>query len=191
MGPPTTDTVKTVEERFPLSKHGRQLWTRELGRTIRQEAERALERMREGGVLVIDAKQVEVFDYSFANELFGRLLLRLSTEHAGRFVIVENLTDYARENLVKALESLGLLIIERRGGKLHLLGKVHPSDEETFHAILRERGPATASGLKDHLRVNLTAMNERLTKLLNLGVVRREKVTSPAGREQYQYRVLA
>jgi hypothetical protein len=39
------------------------------------------------------------------------------------------------------LESLGLAIIERKGRKLHLLGKVHPADQETFEAIVRAKGP--------------------------------------------------
>jgi len=34
-------------------------------------------------------------------------------------------------------------------------------------------------------------MNERLSKLSNFGVVRREKSSSASGREQYVYKVMA
>lgn len=179
-----------MEKRLALAEYGKHLWTRERAREIRSRLKDMLEELHAGDVMVIDAQGVEVFDYSFANELFGKTLLSLAAEHPGRFLVVENLTTYTRENLAKALESLGLAIIERKGRKLHLLGKVHPADQETFDAIVRAKGPVTAGVLTEQLGVNLTAMNERLAKLARLALVRREKGASPAGREQYQYSVL-
>lgn len=178
-----------MEHKFKLSAHGPQLWTRDKARTIR-ELEKMLHEASVGDVVVIDAKGVEVFDYSFANELFGKSLLALPREYPDRFLIVENLTTYTRENLCKAMESLGLAIINRRGSQLELIGKVHTSDEETFRAVARSQRPLTAAELKDKLEVNLTAMNERLSKLTTLGIVRRAKSTSAAGREQFEYTVL-
>ena len=78
-------------------------------------------------------------------------------------------------------------MIHRKGKRLELIGKVHPSDLETFAAIVKVKAPATAAALEDQLEVNLTAMNERLSKLVGLGVIRRRKAVSPAGREQYEY----
>ena len=180
-----------MEYSFKLGKFGKHLWTRERARDIRQKLEKLLERAKLGDVVVIDARDVEVFDFSFANELFGKILLNLSQEHVGRFLVVENLTKYAAENLSKALESMGLIMVGRKGRKYHLLGKVHMVDESTYSAIIRKRGPVTASALKEELGINLTAVNERLTKLTNLGLIRRQKGASPAGREQYEYRALA
>jgi hypothetical protein len=174
-------------KRFPLVAHGPRLWTRELARRVRADLYRELETLRSGDCLVVDMEGVETFDYSFANELFGRTLLGLTKEFPGTFFIVENLTEYTRENLENALSCIGLMIIEKAGGTLRLLGKVHPADEETFDAIIRAHGPVTASGLKEQLGVGLTAMNERLSKLLGLGLLRRERIASAAGREQYRY----
>src|SRR3990172_8655694 len=99
---------------FKLRKYNRpQLWTREFARKIRKELNAIFNELSAGDTLIIDAKGIEVFDYSFANELFGKTLISLSTEHIGKFLVVENLTDYCRENLSKALESLNLIIIER------------------------------------------------------------------------------
>ena len=172
---------------FSLAAHGPRLWTRELARRVRSDLYRELEALRPGDCLVVDMEGVETFDYSFANELFGRTLLGLPQDFPGTFVIVENLTEYTRENLENALSCIGLIIIEKTGGTLRLLGKVHPADEETFEAIIRANSPVTASGLKEQLGVGLTAMNERLSKLLGLGLLRRERVASAAGREQYRY----
>lgn len=180
-----------MEVRFKLSKFGKHLWTRARAKTIRPELLAQLEKLRQGDTLVIDLSSVEVFDFSFANELFGKTLLSLRTEYVGRFLVVENLTDYTRENLDQALRALGLAIIERKGTELSLLGKAHAVDHATFAVIARAGAPMTAATLRDQLGVNLTAMNERLSKLVALGVARREKTASAAGREQYEYRVLA
>jgi DNA-binding HxlR family transcriptional regulator len=150
-----------------------------------------LEDLASGDVLTIDAKGVEVFDYSFANELFGKTLFSLSHEHPGRFLIVENLTPYIRENLGKALESMGLAIIERKQKKLNLLGKVNALDEQTFQEIARAKGPVTSAFLKERLSINLNAANERLSKLTNLALIRRQSSVSSAGREQYEYSLLS
>lgn len=149
-----------------------------------------LENLDVGDVLVIDSAGVDAFDFSFAEELFGKTILTFGVQYPGRFLIVENLTDCTTENLTKALESLGLMMIERRKEKVGLLGKVHPSDQETFAEVVGATG-VSAAGLSKKLNVNPTAMNERLAKLTNLGVVRREKGSSASGREQYVYRVLS
>ena len=179
-----------MEKRFALGSYGSQLWTREKAREIRTEMIQQAAGLDVGDVLVIDAKGVEVFDYSFANEFFGKSLLSMPIEYPGRFLAVEHLTAYARENLSKALEALNLSIIERRKGKPGLLGKVHPADDETFAAVVSAKNAVSATELSKRLNVNLTAMNERLAKLTSAGLVRREKGASTAGREQYQYLAL-
>jgi hypothetical protein len=179
-----------MDKRFKLVQHGSHLWTREKGRQIRSRLAAVLETLGTGDVLVVDAAGVEAFDFSFASELFGKTILTLGAEYPGRFVIAENLTECTNENLDKALESMNLTMIERSQGKLKLLGKVHPADHETFAEIVDAGEAVSAGALSRKLEVNLTAMNERLSKLTNLGVVRREKGSSATGREQYIYRVL-
>jgi hypothetical protein len=180
-----------MEKRFLLGEHGSQLWTRETAKKIAPQLQGMLQELGPGDILVIDGKGVEVFDYSFANEFFAKTLLSLPLEYPGRFLVAENLTTYTRENLEKALESVGLVMIERQEKRLHLLGKLHPADQTTFDAITQASEPITAVELAGQLHVHLTAMNERLSKLTKLGVIRREKGISPAGREQYLYVVLA
>lgn len=173
-----------------LAKLGERLWTRDLARKGRAEVKAELDDMVDGDALVLDMKGVEAFDYSFANELFGNTILELPNNYPGRFVLVEHLTPYTRENLVKALEGMGLMMMERTPKGLRLIGKTHPADEQTFAAVARARQRTTASELSQKLEIGLNAMNERLSKLVSLGLVRREKTASPAGREQYAYAVL-
>jgi hypothetical protein len=179
-----------MDKKFTLKEFGTQLWTRDKARPIRSRLGDVLESLRAGDVLAIDASGVEVFDFSFAAELFGKTLSTLGVEYPGRFLIVEGLTDSARENLNQALEGSNLLMIERKGRKVGLLGKVHPADEATFAGILKAGEAVSAGALSQKLDVNLTAMNERLSKLSSLGIVRREKSSSASGREQYVYSVM-
>jgi hypothetical protein len=180
-----------MEIRFKLSKYGKQLWTRVRAREVRRDLLQLIDdRNLEPGqaaTLVVDAKQVEVFDYSFANELFGKTLISLPNDYPGILLLVENLNEYTRENLSKALESLGLVMIERKGRALDLIGKVASSDKETFDAIAGQNEPITSGRLTEMLKVTVNAMNERLSKLTELGLVRRTKGVSSAGREQFVY----
>jgi predicted transcriptional regulator len=180
-----------MERRFKLGTLGNHLWTRDKGRQIRSQLRSQMENLRAGDALIIDADGIEAFDFSFADELFVKAMMTLGAEHPGRFLVVENLNECTNENLVKALESSNLAMIERGEGKLRLLGKVHPADAETFEHIVTAGDAVSAAALGKKLNLNLTAMNERLSKLTSLGVVRREKGSSTSGREQYVYRVLS
>lgn len=181
-------TLKVMERRFDLATAAgsSRLWTRQKAQQLRERAEGMLDNLEVGETLVIDADGVEVFDFSFANEFFGKILLGMKS-YASRLVLVEHLNEYTRVNLEQALKGLELAMIERDGKKLHLLGKIHATDEETFQAVVKAKRPVTASELTKQLEVNVTAMNERLTKLTNLGVIRRTRGVSGAGRQQYEY----
>jgi hypothetical protein len=181
-----------MEKRLALNKYGngKHLWTRDLARDVRGELNRLLDKSGSGDLVVIDATGVEVFDFSFANELFGKSALSLPNEYPDRFLLVENLEPYARENLIKGLESLGIAMIERINGNLNIIGKIHSAYSETFMMIAKAKEPVTASEIKDKMNINLTAANERLSKLTSLALVRRERGISGAGREQYIYSTL-
>ena len=172
---------------FRLNIFGARLWMRDLAKQARGQLLALVEQAAPGQSVVIDAQGVEVFDFSFANEFFGKALLGLSREHPDRFLVVENLNEYTRENLARALESLNLAMVERTASGAALLGKSHPADMQTIAAIGAQHKPVTAAKLKDILGINLTAINERLSKLVALGVIRRSKGVSLAGREQYEY----
>lgn len=178
-----------MEKILPLRKLGgrSQLWTRELAKRIRVELNKLLDETTLGDVVIIDAEGIEVFDYSFANELFGKSLLSMPNEYPERFLIVEHLSLYTKENLDKALEGMNLAMIERNGKKIALIGKLHQAYVDTLMSIFNAKEPVSANQVKDELNINLTAANERLSKLVSLGLLRRQKGTSSAGREQFLY----
>ncbi len=174
-----------VGPKFRLAEYGRQLWTRERAREIRGELEALLQAVESGTVVVLDCTDVEVFDYSFAAELFGVTLLKLPIEYPDRYLIIAGLTPYTRENLHAALEAGGVMALERKSSKVELLGKFSPSDEETLATLRKSRQSLSAADVARKLNIKLTASNERLVKLARAGLVRRERALE--GRAQQLY----
>jgi hypothetical protein len=173
---------------FEANDNESYLWTREVGEAVRTKLFNVLKERQTGDVVVVDFTGIKAFDYSFANELFGKTLMRMPAEFPNNFLVVTNLNDYTRENLINALSSLPFVIVERKqSGELVLLGKAHPVDELTFDAICHSTSPLTANDLAKTLNVKVQAMNERLSKLVEMRVIRRSNSLSQAGREQFEY----
>jgi DNA-binding MarR family transcriptional regulator len=177
-----------MNKRFSLP--GPYHWTRESAVPFREAIEHELEALETGRALVVDAQRVEVFDVSFAAEVFGRTLLMLPRLYPGRFLAVEHLKPSARENLLVTLERMNLPLIELVDGHIRLLGRFHPTDLETISALERFETPVAATELATELGLSINATNERLGKLVSLALVDRERVKSPAGREQFVYQTL-
>lgn len=177
-----------MEKTFYLQEHF--YWTRERAIPIRAEILELMEQLAEGDVLLLDVHYVQAFDYSFAAELFERLIKTIRSRD-GRFLLIDGLTEYNRENLQTALESLNLCTIARSDGNVGLVGQFKSVDAETFDLIAKHRKPSSASELQASLGISLNAVNERLKKLLGLGLIRRIPARSASGREQFLYRTLS
>lgn len=173
---------ETAIHNFKLRPFGKRLWTRESAVKIRPKLEKMLENAEPGEVVRIDCDGVEVFDFSFAAELFVKTLSSVSVNYPGRCVVFGGLTDYTRENLNAALREAGLMAAETDGRTVQLLGKFSPSDEQTLQTLFDVRRPYSVRELAETLKINVTAANERLTKLARMAVLRRESARS--GRTQ-------
>lgn len=182
-------TLNVMHTPFNLEeKAGKtELWTRDLAKGLRNELNQLLSNAGVGGIVIIDAKNIKVFDYSFGNEFFGKTVLSISTEFPGRIIAVDNLDEYTEENLNETLKSLGIAMLSRKDGEVSVIGKLHNVLVETFFLIHKSANPLTANNIKDSMNITVTAANERLTKLIELGMLRREKEVSDSGREIYVY----
>lgn len=179
-----------MEYGFELKKmagDSSELWTRDLGKKVRNLLNDVLAGVGQDGVVVINAGGVNVFDFSFGNEFFGKTVLTLSTEFPGCILLIENLTEYMEENLSETLKSLNIAMLKREDGKISILGRLHSAYQDTFFLIHNSSDSLTASLVGDKMGISATTANERLTKLAELGLVRREKEVSQAGREIYVY----
>lgn len=118
------------------------LVTRPTGRAIRMGVESQIAEL-EGGysvcLSILDFSQVRVLDYSCADEIVAKLLLRYQGEErpAEAFFVVRGVHEHHREPIEEVLERHGLLLIAEEGdGTYHLLGRPDPVQGACWDALL-------------------------------------------------------
>jgi hypothetical protein len=130
------------------------LVTRPTGRAIRTGVESQIAEMEsepQVTLSILDFGQVRVLDYSCADEIVAKLLLRyLGDERpAEAFFLVRNLQEHHVEAIEAVLERHELLLVAvRDGGEAELLGVQDPAHRTVWEALVR-RGRATRAELAD------------------------------------------
>lgn len=125
------------------------LVTRPTGRAIRMGVESQIAELQGvppvACVSVLDFSQVRVLDYSCADEIVAKLLLRYrdAAREAEVYFVVRGLQDHHQEAIEAVLERHGLLAVsEDATGAHHLLGVSDPVLARCWGALLA-RGPAS------------------------------------------------
>jgi len=174
---------QTAVHDFRLRKYGPQrLWTRDKAVDYRLKLEQTLRNATMGDVVRIDCDGIEVFDFSFAAELFVKTLSSASANYPGRCIVFSGLNNYTRENLNAALREAGIMAVEVDGDSADLLGKYSPSDAQTLQVLHEKKKAYSVRELAEALSIKVTAANERLTKLARMAVLR--QAPAPSGRTQ-------
>lgn len=172
---------------------GRLMVTRGTGRRVREALGEVLERLPSGGVLYVDTRRVELMDYSFADEALGILASRVAGGEYGerRVVLVEEDRELL-ENVEASLRQRGLAMIrvDKPGAAPEIVGEVPEHLVETLRTIY-DAGSITNADLAAKLGLNHTAMNNRATRLVKLGLIHRHKNTAAPGGRQYSYEGIA
>ena len=116
----------------------RNLVTRATGAAVRVRIEAALDRMA-CEVAVLDFTEVELLDFSCADEIVAKLVL--SAARPSRPVVLLGIRDEQREALDHVLAHHGVAVTARlrESGEPVLLGAATPDLHQAF-AALRERG---------------------------------------------------
>lgn len=172
---------------FTFEPNKPRLWGHAPGREIRAEIETLLDTIPAGDVLKIELAPVEVMDFSFSSELFGKLYSSWATAYPGRAVVLANPSEYVKTNLSAALAALNLLALTVKGVRnWDILGKVSDTDRETLAAVAK-RKTTTAPVIAEDLGIKLTTCNQRLRKLSDHGLLLRTKTTAASGGDQYTY----
>ena len=119
------------------------LVTRPTGRAIRSGVESQLAEMEGVGtpcLSVLDFSQVRILDYSCADEIVAKLLLRFVGEErpTDAFFVVRGLDEHHVEPIEAVLERHGLLLVAQdQEGAVHLLGATNPVHRATWLALAR------------------------------------------------------
>ncbi|CAN5755172.1 hypothetical protein BH23ACT11_BH23ACT11_28740 [soil metagenome] len=172
---------------------GRLMVTRKAGRVLREALGDELEALPKGGVLYVDIRDVELMDYSFADEALGILVSRVANGEYGErhLVLVEEDRDLL-ENVEVSLQqrSLAMIRVDEVGAEPALVGEIPDHLVETLQTI-QEKGSITNADLAKVLDLNHTACNNRATRLAKLGLIHRHIETAAPGGRQYTYERIA
>jgi DNA-binding transcriptional ArsR family regulator len=163
---------------------------RDEGARLRDEIINRLESDAADIILPLDFSKVKSIDFSFADEMLCRLIRRILSGDLGeRFVILEGLSDSAKESLYMALKERDLVcIFIKPNSEIEILGKLSDELKGTYFSAVA-KGKITARDIFDPEKMsNISAASNRLTSLKEMGLLTKAKdeVVNGGGR-QYVY----
>ncbi len=198
-----------------LGAWGKQLAMRPQGRRVQQELDTLLRQLPPNSVLVVDFAGVEMMDYSFADEALGAIFSRMSArEYPDRYIVLasgegeldsallENVDVALRQRDVAALvlpkdhiseasdtisSALPIVLRAEAAEDWRVAGTLPQHLVDTLRAVM-EKQQVTVRELADELKIDSpTACNNRIARLHQLRLVRREAAIVPEGGRQYFY----
>ncbi len=128
------------------------LVTRPTGAAVRGEIERLLAGARERSLTIIDFTHVSMIDFSCADEVVAKLLLRYCADDSPRetYFLFRGLTDDHFDAIEAVLERHGLaLAIEQEDG-VHLVGVLSEDERQAWETVARF-GPTAAVSLAEQM----------------------------------------
>ncbi len=160
------------------------------GALIRDEVLKRLDGEPADIILPLDFSKVKVIDFSFTDEMLGRIIRRISIgELGGKYIVLESLSDSLRENISVALKERELVCVYVKPNlEIEILGKISEELKKTYYAAV-DKGKITSKDVLELDKMdNISAASNRLTKLKELGLLIKtnDEVVNGGGR-QYVY----
>ena len=151
------------------------LVTRPTGRAIRMGVESQLAEMEAGRrvcLSVLDFSQVRIMDYSCADEIVAKLLLRYAgaDRPAEAYFVARGLEEHHRDAIEAVLERHSLLLVCEHGSTAELLGPCNPLERVCWTAVTRLRR-ADAGMVAAATGVDAEAVHRALARLAARRVV--------------------
>ncbi len=127
------------------------LVTRSTGAAVREQIERQLADAADAPVVVIDFSHVGLLDFSCADEIVAKLLLRLRDSAPWRHLVFRGMSESHLDAIDAVLERHGLaLCLECGDGAWLVVGAVGDAERDAFRAAL-EIGRVDARALAEAL----------------------------------------
>jgi hypothetical protein len=201
-------------ERQVMGEFGAHLAMRPHGKRVQEAIDVSLRKLPPGGVLLLDFEGVEMMDYSFADEAFGTLYSRMAAkEYPDRHLVIATRADELGEALLENIEvalsrrevAALVLPLDKKARLENLLDRAVKMEEGHVPAAWRIigtlpqhlidtlgevmlKGCVTVRELAASLNLDsATACNNRIARLYQMHLVRREATIVPEGGRQYCY----
>lgn len=124
------------------------LVTRPTGAAVRDEIERLLSDTHDRTLTVIDFSQVSMIDFSCADEVIAKLLLRYASDDSPReaYFLFRGVTEEHWEAIEAVLERHGLALVLEQPDGVRVVGQL-PDDERRVWEAIQHLGRAAAQEL--------------------------------------------
>ena len=147
------------------------LVTRPTGAAVRTQIELQLQSSQRS-LTVIDFSHVSMIDFSCADEVIAKLLLRASGDREAYFVF-RGVTDDHWDAIETVLERHGLALVIERDGEVELVGVVEDDERRAFQAIKR-RGRAECWELAGDLGEPEASVRDALLRMWSRRLIMRQ-----------------
>ncbi len=184
-----------------LREFGERLAMRQpMGRDVCQQIDNWLRELPADGVLTLNFDGLMMMDYSFADEAIGTIYTRLSAgEYPDRYVVLKGGHPDLLENVEVSLKqrSVAALVLPSEttvqnlksqvGSNWRCIGELPKHLTETLDVVMKNR-KVTVRDVAEVLGItSLTALNNRMYKLYQLRLIKRQEGVVPEGGRQYFY----
>jgi len=128
------------------------LVTRPTGAAVRNQIERLLDDTSDRTLTVIDFSQVSMIDFSCADEVIAKLLLRHEAADSPReaYFLFRGVTEEHWEAIEAVLERRGLALILEQADGIHVVGSLSDEERRAWES-LQQLGRATPNELGERL----------------------------------------
>lgn len=143
------------------------LVTRPTGQAVRGAIEARMADRATPSLTILDFSEVQLLDFSCADEVVGKLLLQYDAIGADAYFLVRGADDHHLEAIEQVLSRYGLaLVVQEADGRAHIVGSVDEEARRTWQ-LIQTRGRAAADELLHEVgypRERLVAQLDDLTK---------------------------
>jgi len=121
------------------------LVTRSTGAAVRTQIEQLVSECRERALTVIDFSQVSMIDFSCADEIVAKLLMRYASDDAPQsaYFLFRGVSDDHCDAIEAVLERHGLALALEDDGRVRVMGVLSDDERRAWEATYRI-GPADA-----------------------------------------------
>ncbi|MCE2900071.1 MAG: hypothetical protein ACK6DP_11685 [Gemmatimonas sp.] len=141
------------------------LVTRPTGAAVRTAIEQQVRELAAPDVTTIDFSQVNLLDFSCADEIVAKLLLRYTADDGLRgYLTFRGLHEGHLDPIETVLERHALALVSWHEGEAELFGYVD-DDERAHWEVVRAHGPIRAPAVAEVLAVSESAAHAHLVRL--------------------------
>jgi hypothetical protein len=142
------------------------LVTRSTGAAVRGQIEQMLSESRERALTVIDFSQVSMIDFSCADEVVAKLLMRYVSDDSPQdaYFLFRGVTDDHRDAIESALERWGLALALEHADGVEVVGRLPDEERRAWDASYR-LGPAAVADVAVAIDVGIDDAQRALDAL--------------------------